>query len=183
MHYMLPPAMLPTPRKFPFLDRFTYLKIEQPDWTKKGNLVRFFQNYPRSLTHGKLVLAAVVMANNNLFKPGPNDHAALTVYDLDGQMKPEELIQLAHGIYDLLDREPTTLREEQLKEYLKDDYAYGFGMPVPDTMGPESCRISTCFMPRKHLPGGHLQDNIVPVCADPDTGVAAVFPVKYWSAQ
>jgi hypothetical protein len=183
MHYMLPPAMLPTPRKFPFLDRFTYLKIEQPDWTKKGNLVRFFQHYPRSLTHGKLVLAAVVMANNNLFQPGPDDHAALTVYDLDGQMKPEDLIQLAHRIYGLQEREPATLREAQLKEYLLDHYAYGFGMPVPDTMGPEACRLSTCFMPRKHLPGGHLQDKIVPVCADPDTGVAAVFPVKYWSAQ
>lgn len=180
MHFMLPDAMRATPRKFPIIDRFTYLKIEQPEWVKKGNLVRFFQHYRNSLSHGKLVLAATVMANTNLFKPGPNDHAALIVFDLDGRLKPEELVQLSRRIFALRDGEPSTLREQQLADYLKDDYAYGFGMPVPDTLGPETCRISTCFIPRKHLPGGHLQDKILPVCADPENGIAAVFPVKYW---
>ena len=182
MHYMLPPAMAPTPRKFPFMDRFSYLKIEQPEWSKRNNMNVYFQNYRRSLSHGKLVLAATIQANNQLFKPGPNDCPAAIVLDLAGEMKPDQLTQLANRIFDLReDGTATTEREQQLADYLNAEKLHGFGMPVPDTMGPESCRISSIFIVRKHLPGGYLQSKIMPVCVDPANGVAVVLPVKYWS--
>jgi len=182
MHYMLPQAMVPTPRKFPFLDRFSYLKIEQPEWSKRNNMNLFFQNYHRSLSRGKLVLAAIVQANNQLFQPGPNDCPAVLVLDLNGEMQPDQLTRLAHRIFDLRQEgTATTEREQQLADYLNAESLHGFGMPVPDTMGPESCRITAVFIARKHLPGGHLQSKIFPVCVDPENGVAVVLPVKYWS--
>ncbi|MCW1924857.1 hypothetical protein OKA05_20005 [Luteolibacter arcticus] len=182
MHYMLPPAMAPAPRKFPFLDQFSYLKIVQPEWSKRNNMNLFFKNYPRSLSHGRLVLAAIVQANNQLFQPGANDCPAVLVLDLEGEMKPEQLIQLAHRIFDLRQEgTATTEREQQLADYLNAESLHGFGMPVPETMGPESCRITAVFIVRKHLPGGHLQSKILPVCVNPDNGVAVVLPVKYWS--
>lgn len=180
MHFMLPDAMRATPRKFPIIDRFTYLKIEQPEWAKNDEIIRFFRHYRKSLTHGKLVLAAIVQANNNLFKPGPNNHPALIAYDLEGQAKPEDLVQLARRIFQLRSSEPQTEEEQKLADHLNDEMERSFGWPVPSSFAPASCRITTIYIPRKHLPGGHLQDKILPICVDPENGVAAVFPVKYW---
>lgn len=135
--------MRATPRKFPIIDRFTYLKIEQSEWPKKDEMIRFFRHYRKSLTHGRLVLAAIVQANSNLFKPGPNNHPALIAYDLEGQAKPEDPVQLARRIYHLRSSEPSTEEEQKLADHLNDEMKRSLGWPVPSSYAPAGSRPST----------------------------------------
>ena len=181
MHFMLPEKMLAAPRKLPFFDRFSYLKIDQPEWAPTDEMIRFFRQYRRTLVHGRLVLAAIVQANGSLFQPGDLDAPATITYDLEGKLKPEELVRLARRIFALRKGESANSDEQRLADHLNDEYERSFGWSLPAHFAPASCKLSSIFLTRKHLPGGHLQDKILPVCVDPATGVAVMFPVKYWA--
>jgi hypothetical protein len=180
MHFMLPEKMLAAPRKFPFFDRFSYLKIQPPAWASDDKITKFFEQYRHALVHGRLILAAIVQANNKLFSPGSTDRPALITYDLDSKLKPEELVRLARRIFALRSGEPANDEEQHLADHLNDEYERSFGWSLPPDFAPPSCRISTIFFARKHLPGRYLQEKILPVCVDPETGVAVMFPMKYW---
>ena len=183
MHLMLPPAMMRTPRKFPFLDRLTYLRVDQPGWAKHDELIRYFINYWKVLEHGKLVLGAIVQANSSLFQPGPVDSGAVVVFDYDGTTSPEDLTIMAHRLFALRTNEPANREEKRFADHLNDEYERSFGWHLPPGYGSAGCRMTTLYLPRKHMPGGYLQDKILPLCVDTDTGMAVMLPVKYWASS
>ena len=164
----LPDAWLATPRKFPLRDRIIFLRIVRPEWAESDDLRYFFENHRRVLTHGRLVLAAVIQANPSLYEPrGPD--------------APGELLQLADRLEILRRDGSRDERADRIGDYLARRDERVFGWPIPEGWGPETCRISSLYFPRHHLWGCRLEEKIVPVCVDPETGVAVVFPAKYWS--
>ncbi len=95
----LPDAWLATPRKFPLRDRLIFLRIVRPDWLETDDLRFFFENHRRVLTHGRLVLAAVIQANRTLYEPSGPDAPGEIVYDFSGGMEPGDLLQQALEVY------------------------------------------------------------------------------------
>lgn len=177
----LPDAWLATPRKFPLRDRLCSLRVARPDWAETDELGFFFENHRRVLTHGRLVLAAVIQANPSLYEADGPDAPGEIVYDFAGGMTADELLQLAERLERLRrdgSREP---RADRIGDYLARRDERVFGWPIPDGWGPETCRISSIYFPRHHLWGCRLAEKSLPVCVDPETGVAVVFPAKYWS--
>ena len=179
----LPDAWLATPRKFPLRDRIIFLRVVRPDWLETDDLRYFFENHRRVLTHGRLVLAAVIQANRTLYEPRGPDAPGEIVYDFTGGMEPDDLLKLAERLHTLRRDGSTDPRADRIGDYLAKSTERVFGWPIPEGWGPESCRISSLYFPRHHLWGCRLAGKIVPVCVDPETGVAVVFPAKYWSAE
>jgi hypothetical protein len=179
----LPDAWLATPRKFPLRDRLIFLRIVRPDWAESDDLRYFFENHRRVLTHGRLVLAAVIQANPSLYDLHGPDAPGEVVYDFAGSMTEDELLQLAGRLETLRRDGSRDQRADRIGDYLARRDERVFGWPIPDGWGPETCRISSLYFPRHHLWGCRLENKIVPVCVDPETGVAVVFPAKYWSPK
>lgn len=177
----LPDAWLATPRKFPLRDRLIFLRIVRPDWAEEDELQHFFENYRHVLTHGRLVLAAVIQANRTLYESQGPDAPGEIVYDFEGGMPERELLDLAARLQTLRRDGSADPRADRIGSYLADQRERVFGWPIPEGWGPETCRISTIYFARHHLWGCHLAEKIVPVCVDPEIGVAVVFPAKYWS--
>ncbi|MCW1924856.1 hypothetical protein OKA05_20000 [Luteolibacter arcticus] len=179
----LPEAWLATPRKFPLRDRLIFLRVVRPDWMESDDLAYFFENHRRVLTHGRLVLAAVIQANRTLYDPQGPDAPGEIVYDFAGEMGPVELLELALRLKALRDGGAADPRAARIGDYLAKFTERVFGWPIPEGWGPETCRISSVYFPRHHLWGCRLAGKILPVCVDPETGVAVVFPAKYLSAE
>lgn len=179
---MLPEAWRATPRKFPLRDRISYLRIARPAWAAEDEMMQFFEGHRHALVHGRLTLAATVQVNRILFEPGGSDAPGEVVYDLADGMPAEELTALATRLFGLRGESPADPRAARIGRYLENQLERVFGWPVPEGWGPETCRISTVYFPRKHLPGGYLAGRLLPVCVAAETGVAAVFPEKYLRA-
>lgn len=160
-----------------------------PDWSgpHPEAYARLVDARASLIRHGRLTLGHVWVAPSEAFEPaGHNDLAAL-VYSFDAALItfPEILAQVASELFRFhladepkVDRNPT-LRRLHTDLWKRDTPHYGRSLPPRLTGGP-LVYSSTVLLFRRHLPGGSLARNAVPVLVG-DDGDALIVPSPLWS--
>jgi hypothetical protein len=176
-------AIGPAPRKFSW---WTRVKLWTPRqvWVRPdGGLFAVYCFRRRFLEEGEIVWAALVQANNMLFKPGRGDFPALVVYAVDQSLDntPEWLLALAHWMFRLKNTTPEGLDEQAVAAMVSDEFNHDAGAPLPPTCthGREIV-CSTIMIFRNHLPGGVLRGGCFPIFIHRKTTAAMIVPCQFW---
>ncbi|MDR2677922.1 MAG: hypothetical protein LBB51_00600, partial [Zoogloeaceae bacterium] len=158
----------------------------------KDPLNASIHNFPTLLRKGQVVWGTLIQANGDLFKPGTGNLPAEVVYSIDGSVPPEVLMPVAQALFALRKQLPPWA-DDALKKcanYLNAEIVRAFGWPVPASLAPapglpdrlpDSLRISTLWVVRKHLPHGYLASSVLPLLvSDACPGHVMVVPDDAW---
>ncbi|MDR2677924.1 MAG: hypothetical protein LBB51_00610 [Zoogloeaceae bacterium] len=161
----------------------------------KDPLNASIRNFPTLLREGRVVWGALIQANGKLFEPGTDDLPAEVVYSIDGSVLPGVLLPVAQALFALRKQLPPQADDALKKcaDYLNAEIVRVFGWRVPALLAsapgvpkriPDSLRISTLWVLRKHLPHGYLENTVLPllVC-DTCPGHVMVVPSSAWPAM
>ncbi len=176
-----------SPRSFSVFDRMGYLRVKKPKWLKddpedKMNL--FFDHLSAVFKNGKVVWGHVIQANSTLFEVGTNDAPGELVYSLQDSRNCSDFLPIvAQDLFSLKGTNPSNPELAPIANYLTDQFIRVYGLDVPRCVSSRiDCKISTTLFVRKHLPGGRLCRNLLPIVVLEDTPmVAAPLPLRYWS--
>lgn len=172
------------PRKFSLLDRWKYLKIEQPSWCASNNdeMLRFFEQRENMLRNGILTFGCVVQANQLMFTEGKHNCPGEVVYSLEDCTNIAALRRVAHALYDLKGTQPEGEVEACFAEYLTDERIRVYGLRIPESVfAPFACLDSTIFFARHHLPDGKLSLGYFPILVNAqEPRTVMVVPSRYW---
>ena len=138
------------------------------------------------LLEGEVVWGALVQANNLLFKPGPNDHPAMTIYAADRSFsgRLEDLRAVAHRLYRLKNTTPEDRDARLLAAAITGEIERGLGWAVPPSLTGGREVLSTTFMVfRDHLPGRLLRSGWFPLLIHDDTPAVVIVPSVYWPRE
>lgn len=180
----------PSPRKFKFWERFSYLTLDPPIWLLLDNsdeLNTVFKYQKELLKNGVLVWGHLIQANTLLFSEGKDNCPGEVVYSLTPSLlaTPEYLSEIAFTLSLLKGTNPTEPDLKYIAHYLTDQFIRVFGLDVPDRLSPQlKCKISTVFFDRKHLPNRIISSSILPLVVNPqEPHVAMLLPEKYWPEE
>lgn len=158
-----------------------------PPWFRPDDrLVEVYRRLETLLLEGQVVWGALVQANQLLFKPGPNDHPAMTIYaadrSFDGRL--EDLRAIAHRLYRLKNTTPEDRDERRLAAAITNEMERGLGWAVPKSLTGGREVLSTTFMVfRGQLPGRVLQSGWFPLLVHDDTPAVMIVPGVYWPRE
>lgn len=177
----------PAPRRLSLWDRLTYFRIPKPDWLiddPSDRINILFQNLPGLFTNGSVVWGHIVQANRLMFEPGVHSCPGELVYSLADprRVTPEALHQVATRLYELKGSATQDPELAPIANYLTDEHIRVFGLRVPKKISTYlSCRISTTFFVRKHLPQRRICRLLMPIVINPESPrVAMPLPARYW---
>jgi|GEM_PF-6549037 len=174
-----------TPRKFSKAMR-AYHHIDPPSWLENSDkdLQQIYKQQERIRRDGRIIWCAVVQANGNLFQPGPWDHGASVLWSLDPYFDAnvDELLSIARECYALKGVDQTEADALRFSQMITNEMIRGMRLPAPAKLtGGREVFHSSLMVARKHLPSGHLTENIMPVWVDPNpTGILILVPAGYW---
>lgn len=175
------------PRRLPLLDRFSYLRIPQPEWLREDPsdaLKILFDNLGTTYKHGRIVWGHLIQANNLMFEDGEVSCPGELLYSLDDNERadPQVMSGIARQLYALKGTSPSNAELLSIADYLADEMIRVYGLRVPPTISPDyRCRISTTYFYRQHLPGGRLMASMMPILVNPrEPYVALPLPGRYW---
>jgi len=170
-----------------------YLDAQAPEWALDNPIGAAIRDFPRLLQQGRVVWGVVIQANMELFERSGEDRIAEVVYSTDGTALPALLWPIAHALFAL--RKQVAPADEPLlniARYLDAERQRVFGWPVPQSLLPapglpdrlpDTLRISSLWVVRKHLPQGYLVSKIVPLLvSDACPGHVMVVPARAWPA-
>jgi hypothetical protein len=146
-------------------------------------LNEIYRQLEKLLLDGEVVWGALVQANNLLFKAGPHDHPALTVYAADRSFdyRPSDLQAMARRLFRLKNTTTADRAERRLADAITDEMERGMGWMVPKSLTGGHEILSTTFMVfRSHLPGRRLQSSLFPLLIHADTQAVLIVPSTYW---
>lgn len=165
-----------------------HLEIPAHERLKRGDaLDQQWKDQELLFTRGDVHFAAVVMANQNLFRRAWVGAPALVVHGPDPHFEqhPETLEAIAQDVYALKATEPEEMDFEELEplaEKLRDELTRfsWVRLPGPLAAGRE-CYLTTVFLHRDALPGGWLAGAMLPVLTlkDGSPSITAL-PARYW---
>ena len=147
-------------------------------------LTTLFQNLPALFTKGIVVWGHIIQANRLMFEPGIFNCPGELVYSLadPSRVRPERLQQVATRLQELKGSDTQDPELAPIADYLTDEQIRVFGLRVPKKISPQlSCRISTTFFVRKHLPQKRICQMLMPIVVNPESPhVAMPLPARYW---
>ncbi len=162
------------------------MHAESPKWlTHRDPLIEVSRNQALLLREGRIVWAALVMANNLLFKPGKEDCPALLVYSLDPRFesRPDELHDIARRIFELKNTEPAEPELRALARLVTEESDRGMGWRVPEALTDRDVRGSIFMVFRKHIPLGQMCGEFFPILVHPSTEAVMILPFEGWPAE
>jgi hypothetical protein len=167
-----------------------YLEAEPPAWLKrspKDEMNDPFRNRETILRDGRVVWAAIVQANNQIFKRGSVDVGASVVFSEDPWFdeRPQELRRIAADLYQLKGTDQNDPDVSAIARMLTSELMRGVKMPVPARFTTQR-RVfhSPIMLVRKHLPKGFLADQIFPALVDAEgKGQLILVPAAFWPAS
>jgi hypothetical protein len=181
--------MGPAPRSFDNSLQ-AYLTVPPPRWLKTRWRDEQWLNVTsqqRLRRDGPVVWAAIVQANNNLFKRNNAETGASVIYSPDPwfDRHRDALGQIAQQCLGLKGTKPDDPQSAEFARMLTDEMIRGMRMKVPAVFtGQRHVYHSSMLMPRKHLPKGFLSVVYFPVWIDPEEkGAVVMVPAAYWPAS
>jgi hypothetical protein len=174
------------PREFD-RDQFSYLNIKPPNWCRPGQdlLHMIYRDHETLLSQGTIVWAVLVMANNQLFAAGKEDHPGLIVYCPQPHWH-DDLIRLDEVAKKIgeLKTSAVTAKEKEIGKWLVDEQQRFLDLPAPETIvGKAPVRIGCNMFIRKHLPTGVLTTNQFPILVHPSTKATLILPSRFWDRE
>lgn len=159
--------------------------IKMPPWAPGNHADRYFRLQEQLLLHGRVRMAALVQANEHMFKPGKVSDDCVIVLSQDEDVDPDALCSLAGrvGALRVGDFDQPELR--QIAAGLAPRSHWITGVAVPGELAPPGdCLVSYTMAMRPDLPGGALTGPLLPVLTLPgEPGVAMVVPYQYWPTE
>lgn len=175
------------PSQLSWFQRLTLRLITRPSWMRRhgaSGLNRFLAAEPDLKKNGIVVPGTIVQANNLLFQPGKWDHPGELLFSLSQTLDGAALRNLARELYCLKGERRRDPEEAFFSDHLANEMTRVVGAKVPKRLCPaEDTYVSTAIFYRAHLPGGVIQPSIYPVLVSPNSLVAMILPVKYWTAE
>lgn len=149
-----------------------------PDWLASDDLQLFFTQGPKVLRNGKLSWGIVVLADRHLHdRNDPRDGVAEVLYATRGgaATSVEHLIGVRSRLQELTGESEDPADPSGSSERM-------FGEVLPDWIAQGTpCAVSSTYIIRKHLPGRHLADYVVPILmSQKEPKVVAILPEYFW---
>lgn len=158
-------------------------KFTRPSWMLEWPLITFSQK--KALRTGTVAGAALVMANEGIFKPGKLNLGGHAIYSFDPYYTENDhaaLVELAHNIFSLrgMQNPPAELRG--MVNIVTIQTLVPLRQRVPDMLtGGREVYMTTLQFARKNLPGGVLDVSIFPIVVTENTTPdALLLPYRYW---
>lgn len=156
----------------------------RPAWMQSDDpLDEVFRQQSLLLTEGHVVWAAMVQANNRLFKPGDEaDCPADYVHGEDAYFDERtlELHQVARALAAYKHTQPRDPGLRSLAEHLTGERARAQSELLPRALSAQNVRLSTCMVFRKHIPQGVLTNTVLPMLVHPATPAVMLLPFEFW---
>lgn len=167
-------------------------RAEPPGWMKAGDDLRLlYRNLELLLDEGELTWGVVFMANTDLWEPGEEDLPMGVVYSFDPwyQRRPERLHRIGRKLFEFHGSdEPPPRRpwERSVRDALHTGYERVWHQELPPSLsGGRIVFHASTVCHRRHLPSGHLSDNVLPLLVqrttEPRTCMPA--PCHYWPRE
>lgn len=175
----------PGERKFGFLERMIYLRINKPAWCNRSDdLFGLFENKWDLINNGNIVWGHIVQANSLLFEEGVDDCPASVIFSPDPKLRPS-FDQLSYAATSMFKLKNTTPDDEELRriaETLTGEIERTFGVSVPKQFCPEyQLYEASTFISRKHLPNKILSKGLFPLLVSQNKPFWCVpLPSNYW---
>lgn len=163
-----------------------FTRSKQPKWMNADDpLSEQYRQQLKLLNHGNIVWAAVVQANNLLFKDGPMDHPVHIVYSStqDFDNNPEYLSEVASKIYSLKNAVPDDIQLSKLAEMVTNEQERGLDWELPSSLTNASIRSTTFVFAREHSPNRILSSNKIPILIHPSTHACMMVPSRFWTQK
>jgi hypothetical protein len=178
------------PRKFSLSQRMTYLRIPRPQWLldrSDDHLSELFNNLDRLYAEGVVVWGCVIDANGPLFDKGKDDCTGELVYSID---KPDhenldELQEVAKRVFRMKETRPRDADMASIARHISNESSRVFGAVLPEELSPNmTCRVSSTYFVRKHLPKRRLCGDLMPIIVSPAAPyIALPLPGKFWPSE
>lgn len=162
--------------------QYSYLQVVVPAWLKGDSLYGQIKHMPILYKSGRVVWAALIQANNSMFKPESASCPGEVIYDTAGRLSPEVLKQLAHQLYQLKETTPDQPDQNEYARHITNELTRLYDFPFPASLGNyPDVRISTLWFWRLHLPNGMLSLGYFPLLiSDQVDGKVMVLPSRFW---
>jgi hypothetical protein len=161
-----------------------------PAWMQNTDgLASIYSQQSHLLRSGTLTWGVMVQANMNLFKPGPQDHPAQTVYASNADAHPELLLGAARRLYQLKHSNPSNPEDRALAALISDEMDRNIGVKLPASFSADAVNadgkpltlLTSAFMVfRAHLPGRTLRGNVFPLLFHPQIKAVMIVPQQFW---
>ena len=158
-----------------------------PMWMERADdLYGLYADQKMLLSEGRLALAVITQANEQLFEPGPSDCPAAVLYSEDPFFETEEgfieLMKMAQAIFEFKDGHRAGREEMALGAALADETGRYFNIKLPDKLtGGRLVYMSAIMVHRKHLPVRHLANGFFPLLILPEKSkYSMICPKKFW---
>ena len=174
------------PRQFP-RELKQYLDVSRPRWLwhnfsdELHGTIRHQESIRRE---GKIVWAAIVQANDFLFKDDPIDCPASIIFSEDPWFddRPEELDSMARSLFKLKGTRPRYPDALRFAKMLTNERERAMRLKAPLALTEGKAVFhSSIILPRKHLPHGVISGRFMPIFVDPrGTGEVLLVPPAFW---
>jgi hypothetical protein len=168
------------------MDAFTLAAFSSPppQWLPTDDpLGEVYRRQTLLLQEGEVVWGHLVHANQNLFRVGPSDHPALTVYAASATFEDgfTDLHVIATRLFGLKDTTPENPDEQRAAARITNDRDRNMGWVVPATLtGGKEVFAASFMVFRAHLPQQHLQSGWFPLLIHANTPAVMIVPSAYW---
>jgi hypothetical protein len=168
------------------MDLFTLAAFSSspPHWLPADDpLGEVYHRQDLLLREGKVVWGHLVQANQHLFRLGPDDHPALTIYAASATFDDgfRDLEVIARRLFGLKNTTPDDPDELRAAARITDERDRKMGWVVPPTLTGGKEVFATTFMVfRSHLPQRHLQSGWFPLLIHAETPAVMIVPSIYW---
>ena len=163
--------------------------MKRPDWTQDAGADRFdiiYTSQVSLLTDGKVIWAAIVQANEDLFKGSNEQLPAAVVYSFDESFDsmPMKLDEISEKIYRFKvdGKDPEMI---SFADILADETNVHLKVKVPESLtdGLE-CYFSYIMIEPDFLPGGKLKKRLLPITViQKDLDAVLLLPDDFWDSR
>jgi len=170
--------------------RYSLIQRPPPWMTSDDGLAPIYSHQNQLLKSGSVTWAAIVQANMNLFKPGPQDHPAQVVYALNGVADPDLVVRAATRLYQLKNTTPANIEDRVMAALISDEMDRNNGVALPAsfddsiTSGGANAHVklltSSFMVFRSHLPSRTLSGKVFPLLVHPEVKAVMIVPQVFW---
>ena len=157
----------------------------RPQWILGDPLNYQFESVPTLFSQGRVVWAALVQANDDLFRIGSLEGApGVVLYDPAGRIDQPTLGRVARQVFALKGKPNEDADVAAMGAALANETSRMFDHPVPPSISAYPLRVSALQFDRRHLPDGLLSMGTFPiVISDQCPGAVMVLPAPRWQPQ
>ncbi len=158
-----------------------YLQILPPQWMHGDDLMAQIRAMPTLYTKGRVVWAALVQANQQLFQHNdPASCPAEVIYDKSGRTPPRLLRQYAKELFALKHSTPDDPELAKYVHHITDERTRFTGR-IPTKISHMNLHGATVLIWRLHLPNAILTLPTFPIIVADDCDEVMLLPAKYWA--